>query len=290
MKNAFSVDVEDYYHVAAFDGIVERSSWGQRPSRVTANTERLLAILADHEIRATFFVLGWVAERYPQLVRAIAAAGHEIGCHGYSHRKIYEQNRETFESETHRAKAILEDQTGRSVDGYRAASFSITPASLWALDVLVEAGFHYDSSIAPVRHDIYGLPGAAREPVLMKSPSGAGIAELPMSTLEWFGQRLPAPGGGYFRLYPYWLTRHAVRALHREGLPLNFYMHPWEIDPGQPRMRGAGWRSRFRHYNNLHKVEPRLRRLFADCEFGTCREVLEQAALLAPTGSCAKAS
>ncbi len=274
MKNAFSVDVEDYFHVAAFDTIVDRSSWESRPSRVVANTSRLLDILASHGVTATFFVLGWVARRHPDLVRTIDAAGHEIACHGHSHRKIYTQDRATFEEETRTAKGLLEDAAGKAVEGYRAASFSITEKSLWALDVLIDNGFRYDSSIAPVWHDNYGIPGTALDPSTFTSPSGASIAEFPMSTLTFLGFPFPASGGGYFRLYPYWFTRRAIRALNRDGRPVNFYMHPWEIDPHQPRFHHASWKSRFRHYNNLHKVQERLGRLLSESEYGTCREVL----------------
>jgi len=290
MKNAFSIDVEDYFHVAAFKHVIRRSSWDGYPSRVVSNTERLLETLAVHDVNATFFILGWVAERYPGLVRKIDAAGHEVACHGYSHQNIYEQNQRIFATETRRAKAIIENEIGKPIDGYRAASFSITSASMWALDVLIEAGFRYDSSIAPVWHDMYGIPDAAREPTVIAAPSGATIAELPMSTMNLFGLRVPASGGGYFRLYPYWFTQFVIRSLNCSGRAANFYMHPWEIDVDQPRIANVGWKSNFRHYNNLDKVESRLHRLLTNFEFGTCREILEDAGVLKSIAIQRKAS
>lgn len=273
MLNALSFDVEDYFQVAALASAVDRSSWESTPSRVERNTELLLEILASSNTRATFFFLGWVAEKEPQLVRRVAAAGHEIACHGYSHRLVYEQTRAEFREETLRSKALLEDQAQVSVLGYRAASYSITRRSLWALDTLIEAGFVYDSSIFPVRHDRYGIPDAPRAPHLIQRDGGR-LVEFPPSTAQLPGVRLPVAGGGYFRIFPYGITRWAVRRVNAEGLPFIFYLHPWEIDPGQPRVR-VGWLSRFRHYTNLDHCEARLRRLLSEFQFAPAREVLE---------------
>ena len=280
-KNAFSVDVEDYFHVSAFESVVERSEWESLPSRVVQNTMRMLDILSKNNVTATFFVLGWVAERYPELVREIANAGHEVASHGYSHRKIYNQDRDTFAAEVRRAKALLEDCVGISVLGYRAASFSITRDSLWALDVLVEEGFVYDSSIYPIWHDNYGIPGAERKPSRLTTPMGYQIAELPLSTYRILGVPIPVGGGGYFRLYPYWLTHWLLNSIASKGTPVNFYCHPWELDTEQPKFETAPWRSRFRHYNNIGKFESRLTRLLQDFEFTSCANVLIERDLLA---------
>ena len=280
IRNALTVDVEDYFHVANLAPNIRRESWNSRESRVVGNTQKLLAIFEEFDVRGTFFVLGWVAERYPQLVRDIAARGHEIACHGYSHRLVYEQSPEEFYQETHRAKNLLQDITGSAVLGYRAASYSIVRESLWALDILVELGFVYDSSIFPVRHDRYGIPEAERAPHRMATPTGKSIVEWPLATARILGFRLPVAGGGYFRLLPYWLSRWGLASINRRELrPFVFYLHPWEIDPAQPRV-SASWLSRFRHYTNLGKCEQRLRRLLAEFRFGTARDGLAQLGLL----------
>lgn len=272
--NAMTVDVEDYFHVAALADAIPREQWERLDSRVVASTDRLLDLFDETGTRATFFILGWVTEHHPALVRRIHDRGHEIGCHGLSHQMIYRQSPEEFRSETLRAKHMLEDVTGRSVDGYRAASFSVTEQSRWALDIIAQAGFRYDSSIFPVRHDLYGLPDAPRFAHRLTTPGGHRLIELPPTTVRLFGQNISAAGGGYFRLYPYAVSRWLLRRVNgREGQPGVFYMHPWEIDPQQPRVN-AGWRSRFRHYNNLDKCEARLRRLLGDFRMTTCREVL----------------
>ena len=280
IPNALTVDVEDYFHVAALAPSVHRDSWISRESRVVGNTQKLLAIFEEFDVRGTFFVLGWVAERYPQLVRDIAAHGHEIACHGYSHRLVYEQSPQEFYQETHRAKNLLQEITGSAVLGYRAASYSIVRESLWALDILVELGFVYDSSIFPVRHDRYGIPDAERAPHRMATPTGKYIVEWPLATARILGFRLPVAGGGYFRLFPYGLSRWGLASINRRELrPFVFYLHPWEIDPAQPRV-SASWLSRFRHYTNLGKCEERLRRLLAEFRFSTARDGLTQLGLL----------
>ncbi len=273
--NALTVDVEDYFHVAAFSRQIDPATWDRFPLRVERNTYRLLDLLDERGVRATFFVLGWVAERCPSLACAIVERGHEVACHGYSHQLIYEQTSAAFREETVRAKACLENQVQKPILGYRAASYSITKRSLWALDILADLGFAYDSSIFPIRHDRYGIPGSPRWPYRLDIPSGGSLIEFPPSTLEVGGHRLPVAGGGYFRIYPYWLTRFALSRINRaEVRPFIFYLHPWEIDPEQPRIR-AGWLSTFRHYTNLNRCESRLRRLLRDFRFAPVREVLE---------------
>jgi polysaccharide deacetylase family protein (PEP-CTERM system associated) len=278
--NAFTVDVEDYFQVAALAPAIERASWPQRESRVERNTGVLLDLLAERGIHGTFFVLGWIAERHPRLIRRIAAEGHEIACHGFSHQLVYEQTPDEFREESARSKAILEDLCGAAVIGYRAASFSITRRSLWALDVLIDLGFKYDSSIFPIRHDRYGIPGADPRPAALTAPSGRTLVEFPMSAASYLGVKVPVSGGGYFRLLPYFLTRSGLRQINlRHRRPFTFYLHPWEVDPDQPRVR-VGWLSRFRHYTNLHRCESRLRRLLGEFRFAPMREVLESTGLL----------
>jgi polysaccharide deacetylase family protein (PEP-CTERM system associated) len=272
--NALTIDVEDYFHVAALAPSIPPETWGEREYRVERNTDRLLALLNEKSLRGTFYVLGWVADRSPALIRRIAQAGHEVACHGYSHQLIYRQSPEEFRAETLRAKGLLEDATGAAVVGYRAASFSITARSLWALDVLIDAGFTYDSSIFPIRHDRYGIPGAAAEPGPVVAPSGRTIVEFPMSAARFFGVRVPVSGGGYFRILPYWLTRAGLRQINTQArIPFTFYLHPWEIDPGQPRFKVKAF-SRFRHYTNLHRCESRLRHLLDQFAFAPALDVL----------------
>jgi polysaccharide deacetylase family protein (PEP-CTERM system associated) len=274
IRNALTVDVEDYFQVAAFSAEVDPKSWDRFPLRVERNTHRLLDLFAERGVRATFFVLGWVAERCPDLVRVIADRGHEVACHGYSHQLIYGQAPAVFRAETVRAKACLEDQVQRSVLGYRAASYSITKDSLWALDILAELGFRYDSSIFPIHHDRYGIPDSPRWPFRLNTPNRRSLIEFPPSTLAVGGYRLPVGGGGYFRIYPYRMTRFALSRINRvEGRPFIFYLHPWEIDPEQPRVR-ASWVSRVRHYSNLSRCEERLRSLLRDFSFEPAIDVL----------------
>lgn len=272
--NAFTIDVEDYFQVEAMARVVSRDSWAGMEYRCENNVHRLLALLEEAKVRGTFFILGWIAERSPQLIREIAAAGHEIGCHGMSHRLIYKQSREEFRDETRRSKQLLEDLVGHPVRGYRAASFSIVNRSLWALDELIDAGFAYDSSVFPVRHDNYGIPDAPLSPFEITAPSGRTLVEFPMSVARWGALRLPVSGGGYFRIFPYWLTRSSLARINqRERRPFVFYLHPWEIDVNQPRLN-AGWKSRLRHYTNLSRCEARLRRLLSDFQFAPMGEVL----------------
>ena len=283
--NALSIDVEDYFQVAALAPAVARDTWSQRESRVERNTDILLALLEERGLYATFFVLGWIAERHPTLVERIAAAGHEVASHGFSHQLIYGQTPAEFREETRRSKELLQDLTGRAVIGYRAASFSITKQSLWALDVLLDLGFQYDSSIFPIHHDRYGIPGASPEPGRISAPSGRTLVEFPMSAASLGGIKIPVSGGGYFRLLPYWVTRAGLRQVNRKrGHPFVFYLHPWEIDPGQPRIE-VKWLSRFRHYTNLERCEERLKRLLGDFAFTRIKDVLERRGLLVVGGT-----
>jgi len=275
--NAMTVDVEDYFQVSAFDDVVRRDSWPAMESRVVANTERLLELFDEFNVRATFFVLGWVADRHPTLVRRIVSRGHELASHGYGHRLVYSQSPAEFREDVRRAKRLLEDAGGVEVRGYRAPSFSVTTASLWALDVLLEEQYRYDASIFPIRHDRYGIPDAPRWPHEIERPTGR-VYEIPGSTVRLAGTNLPVAGGGYFRILPYAWARFGISRVNRlERRPIVFYLHPWEIDPHQPRLK-AGAVSRFRHYRNLHKTEGRLRQLMRDFQFGPIASVLPESA------------
>ena len=273
MVNAMTVDVEDYFQVSAFDHVVKRDAWPGMESRVVANTERLLRLFDEFDVRGTFFVLGWVAERHPSLVQKIVARGHELASHGYGHRLVYSQTPDEFRNDVRRAKRLLEDAGGVEVRGYRAPSFSVTSRSLWALDVLLEEQYRYDASIFPIRHDRYGIPDAPRWPHTIERPAGR-VYEVPGSTVRLGGTNLPVAGGGYFRVLPYAWTRFGISRVNRlERQPVVFYLHPWEIDPDQPRLQ-AGVLSRFRHYRNLHQTENRLRRLMRDFQFAPLASVL----------------
>lgn len=277
-RNALTIDVEDYFQVAALAEAIGYDDWPTMEYRVEQNTERLLELFERHQVKATFFILGWIAERSPALTRKIADAGHEVASHGYSHQLVYNQKPQVFREETLRSKKMLEDQIGREVSGYRAASYSITAQSRWALDILIEAGFRWDSSIFPVHHDRYGMPGTPHQPYRLRAPSGATLTEFPLSTCRLGPYRLPIAGGGYFRLFPYWLTKWGLGRINRERQPFIFYLHPWEVDPGQPRIP-VGLKSRFRHYNNLHRCYSRLERLLGDFQFAPVGEVLELASI-----------
>lgn len=279
MNNAMTVDVEDYFHVAALAKSIPRDRWDSMEYRAEESTRRLLRLFADYDIKATFFVLGWVARRSPELVREIHAEGHEIACHGMSHELVYGQTPKVFGRETADAKKLLEDLVGTAVKGYRAASWSITQKSLWALDIIYELGFAYDSSIFPIRHDRYGIPGASQHPGVLKTPRGYQLVEFPPSTVSIPFARLPVAGGGYFRLLPYEVTRAGLRRVNASGHPFIFYLHPWEVDPEQPRVP-ASWLSRFRHYTNLDQTESRLKRLLGEFRCSTASAVLSEIGLL----------
>jgi polysaccharide deacetylase family protein (PEP-CTERM system associated) len=262
----FTVDVEEYFQVSALEPYVARAQWSSLESRVVRSVDRVLELLAEHEVQATFFVLGWIAKRQPGLVRSIAEAGHEIASHGWDHRRVTEQDAEQFRGSVRRTRRLLEDQAGQPVIGFRAPSFSIVPGREWALDILVEEGYRYDSSLFPIRRWGYGYPSADRDPHWIARPGGR-LAEIPPTTLSRFGLNMPAAGGAYFRLLPYLLTSAALRDAERRGVPATFYMHPWELDDEQPRLR-VPLTTRIRHYGRIRQMVPRLRRLLDEFRFG----------------------
>lgn len=280
IKNYLTIDVEDYYHVSAFEKMSPPDTWSSRESRVERNTDLVLSILDEHSTKATFFILGWVAEKHPHLTRRIADQGHEIASHGYLHQRVALQDRRTYRDDIRRSKDILEGQTGRQVFGYRAPSYSITRQTDWAFDELLEAGYQYDSSIFPMKHDFYGIPDWPRfAGYAVKNKSGwvaaneasnpsESIRELPITTLRLGKKNLPIAGGGYFRLLPYVATRWGLNRINQhEGQPFVFYLHPWEFDPQQPRMAGCSAKSRFRHYLNLNRTQQRFNSLLNDFTF-----------------------
>ena len=259
-RNALTIDVEDYFQVSAFAPHIPRSEWPIRECRVERNVASILAMLDDHDTKATFFTLGWIAERYPGVVREIVANGHELASHGYGHERASDQTPDSFYADINVAKLLLEDLSGCEVKGYRAPSFSIGERNLWAFECLERAGYHYSSSIYPIQHDHYGMPSAPRH----AHPIG-NLLEIPATTLRFFNRNWPASGGGYFRLMPYGLSRWMIERINRvDNMPAVFYFHPWEVDIEQPRIPGISAKTRFRHYLNIHRMESRLRRLLAD--------------------------
>ena len=266
LRNAMTIDVEDYFQVSAFEKHIPRSSWEHLPCRVERNLDVILELMDHHGVKGTFFTLGWIARRYPALVHRIVAGGHELASHGYSHGRANEQSRDAFSDDVRSAKQLLEDIASVRVNGYRAPSFSIGAMNLWALDCLAEAGYAYSSSIYPIRHDHYGMPDAPRFP---HRPASVGnLLEIPVTTVRVGNHNLPAGGGGYFRLLPYSVSRACLRRVNRkDGKPCVFYFHPWEIDPEQPRQRGISVRTRFRHYVNLSLMRPRIERLMRDFQW-----------------------
>lgn len=265
ITNALTIDVEDYFQVSAFAPYIERSQWDLRECRVERNVDRILDLLAARNIKATFFTLGWIAQRYPELVRRIVDGGHELASHGYGHERVSDLSESEFFNDIYHAKALLEDIGGTQVQGYRAPSFSIGSGNLWALDTLQRAGYRYSSSIYPIRHDHYGMPDALRFAHQIRD----GLMEVPPTTVRMFNRNLPSSGGGYFRLLPYSLSRWMLRKVNRQDrLPAVFYFHPWEIDVDQPRVQGIGLKTRFRHYMNIGRMEQRLVRLLQDFSWG----------------------
>jgi polysaccharide deacetylase family protein (PEP-CTERM system associated) len=282
MVNVLTIDVEEYFHPNGMDAAVSPDQWDALPHRVEFNTRHLLDLLSEYDVRATFFVLGWVADRWPELVKEIALRGHEIACHGYAHRLVYKLGAEAFRADVRQAKHSLEDALGAPVAGFRAASYSIIGSTLWALDILIEEGFRYDSSIFPIRHDLYGIPSFDRFPVIVRTAAGE-IMEFPPSTVRLLGRNWPVAGGGYFRLFPYWVTRQSIKRInHRDGRPAMVYVHPWEFDYDQPRLRAKAT-SRFRQYTNLRQTGPRLRRLLREFRFAPICEVMQTTSTAAVT-------
>ncbi len=262
-RNAMTIDVEDYFQVSAFENHIPRSAWDSLPCRVERNLDLILELLASRGVQATFFTLGWIAERYPQLIKRIVASGHELASHGFGHGRAHEQTPEFFRDDVRSAKHLLEDLAGVAVRGYRAPSFSIGRMNLWALETLLAEGYVYSSSIYPIQHDHYGMPDAPR---FLHRPSNAqGLLEIPVTTVRVWNRNLPAGGGGYFRLLPYAMSSWCLRRVNRiDGEPCVFYFHPWEIDPDQPRQRGVSAKTRFRHYVNLSRMRDRIDRLLKD--------------------------
>ena len=272
--NAMTIDVEDYFQVSAFAPYIARSEWGERECRVERNVDRLLEILSAHDTKATFFTLGWIAERYPELIRRIVREGHELASHGYGHQRASDLSEGEFLEDIRRAKGILEDIGGQEVSGYRAPSFSIGPANLWAFDCLSRAGHRYSSSIYPIRHDHYGMPDAPRFAYRVKPE----LLEVPITTLRMFRRNLPSSGGGYFRLLPYPVSRWMIKRVHEvDRQAAVFYCHPWEFDAGQPRIAGIDARTRFRHYVNIDRMEQRLVELLADFKWGRMDDIFLKA-------------
>jgi polysaccharide deacetylase family protein (PEP-CTERM system associated) len=268
LVHTMSVDVEDYFQVEAFAGSVSSKEWDAFPSRVFDNTLRVLDLFDAHNVKATFFFVGWVADKFPSLVRETQRRGHEIACHSYWHRPVYKLTPREFREDTRRARLAIEQAGGTRVIGYRAPTWSITAKCLWALDILAEEGFVYDSSIYPIHHDLYGVPNAQRFPYSRLAANGASLHEFPPATVSLMGMTLPAAGGGYLRIFPLAYTDFAFRQIGRSAKqPVSVYFHPWEIDPGQPRIP-AGLKSRFRHYTNLHRMERRLIHIMSRHTFG----------------------
>lgn len=273
-NNALTIDVEDYFQVSAFAGHISRTEWNTRECRVEGNVDRILSMLDEHGIKATFFTLGWVAERYPELIRRIVKNGHELASHGYGHERATNQTPECFFSDINVAKLILEDISGLAIQGYRAPSFSIGEKNLWAFECLERAGYSYSSSIYPIRHDHYGMPNAPR-----KAHKIGNLLEIPATTFRLFNRNWPASGGGYFRLMPYNLSKWMIRHINEtDQMSAVFYFHPWEIDVDQPRIPGVSAKTRFRHYVNIGQMEQRLRQLLQDFSWGRMDKLfLEQA-------------
>lgn len=273
VANAMTIDVEDYFHVEAFSSVINSSHWGKRyPLRAQVNTERVLTILDEHDVKATFFVLGWVAQQCPSIVRAIVNEGHEVASHGYFHQRANRQSRQAFYDDVVRSKELLEDISGQAVLGYRAPSFSIDTSNPWAFEVLKKLGFAYSSSTYPVKHDLYGVPDWPR----FRHVREEGVVEVPIPTLQKLERNIPIGGGGFFRLYPYWLSKYLINAfMTQTSQPYSFYFHPWEVDPQQPRIIGVSAKSRFRHYLNLSSMEAKLHRLLTDFRWSTMRNVYQ---------------
>ena len=269
--NAISIDVEDYFQVSAFENSISRNDWDSLQHHIEPNLEKSLALFSEANVKATFFTLGWIAERYPEMIRKIVAEGHELASHGYGHQRVSDLSPAAFRADIVKAKEILEDISGHSVQGYRAPSYSIGKKNIWALEILADTGHCYSSSIYPGKHDHYGYPGAPR---FTFKDQKTGIIEIPITTVQLMSRLFPAAGGGFFRLYPYRLSRWAIKRVNSiENESSVFYFHPWELDPDQPRQRNISAKTRFRHYLNLHKTEPRLKKLLRDFEWGRIDDV-----------------
>ncbi len=287
ITNAMTVDVEDYFQVAAFESVINRTSWNSIPCRVERNVDTILALFEENDITATFFTLGWIAERYPSMVKRIATAGHEVASHGYGHERIVSQNPAVFRDDVRRSKSILEDMVGKPIRGYRAPSYSIASTTLWAHDVLSDEGYEYSSSVVPIKHDLYGIPNASRFPY---KTADDRLLEIPISTVRVLGKTLNCGGGGWFRLFPYAFTRSSISRINEaESQPCVFYFHPWEIDTQQPRVQSASLRSKFRHYINLSRTMPRLKLLLRDFSWSSMEDAYQLTSLPAFESSTGEA-
>ena len=271
VTNAISIDVEDYFQVSAFENSIDRKNWDSLEHRVSKNMDKVFEVLSDTHVQATFFILGWVAERYPEMVKKITKNGHEIASHGYGHQRVSDLTRKEFKEDVTRAKGILEDISGIQIQGYRAPSYSIGKNNIWALEVLADTGHQYSSSIYPIKHDHYGYPEAPR---FVFKDENTGLIEIPITTMKLFSRLYPAGGGGFFRFYPYSFSKWAINRVNQvDKQPSVFYFHPWELDPDQPRQVNISRKSKFRHYLNLNKTEPRLRQLLTDFKWGKVYDV-----------------
>jgi polysaccharide deacetylase family protein (PEP-CTERM system associated) len=270
ITNAMTVDVEDYFHVSAFDNVIDKKEWDNLPLRVEYNVYRLLELFEQHNAKCTFFTLGWVAQRCPQLIEAIVAQGHELASHGFSHQRTTQMTRAEVTDDIERSKKVLEDISGQEILGYRAPSFSINDSNTWVFEVLKELGFKYSSSTYPIKHDLYGVPDWPR----FAYQRDEGVLEIPIPTIQKNGKNIGIGGGGFFRLYPYWFSKNRINKFHREEYqPYSFYFHPWEIDPNQPRIKEASLKSKFRHYVNLNTMEGKLAKLLKDYQWDTMTNV-----------------
>lgn len=274
MINALTFDVEDYYQVEAFKKYISFNEWPHYPNRVVANTQKILDILDERHVKGTFFILGWIAERYPEMVKQIVNTGHEIATHGYAHTMVYKQTREDFEQDLVRSLEVLESLSGTKIIGYRAPTYSIVQESLWAFDILLKYNIRYDSSIFPITHDRYGIPDGKRFPHQISRKTGKIIIEFPLSTLRFWKWNFPIAGGGYMRILPYWVLKAGFKQLNRCHRPGIIYLHPWELDPEQPRIPNIPYSTKFRHYTNLHTTADKLRKLIRDFEFSPIKDVL----------------
>jgi polysaccharide deacetylase family protein (PEP-CTERM system associated) len=275
MINALTFDIEDYYQVEAFKEFIPFEEWPQYPSRVVANTKKVINILDEYNVKATFFMLGWIAERFPDIVKQLSDDGHEIATHGYAHRMVYKQSRTAFEEDLVKSIEILEKISGKKVIGYRAPTYSIIEESFWAFDVLIRHNLLYDSSIFPIMHDRYGVPNGERFPYTIEREDGQTILEFPLSTLRLWKWNFPIAGGGYLRLFPYWFLKKSLQWINRQEKPGIIYLHPWELDPEQPRIPDIPRMARFRHYLNLRSTATKLRNLIRDFEFAPIRDILQ---------------
>ena len=284
MKNALTVDIEDYFQVSAFEKVIDRSDWENLPCRVEQNTEKVMQVFADHGVKGTFFILGWVAQRYPELIKRIAEQGHEVASHGWDHVRIINMTPEQFREDVIKTKEILEELSGTKVYGYRAPSYSIGSSNLWALKILQETGHKYSSSIYPIHHDLYGMPHAPR---FAFYPNDLDLIEVPVTTTKVLGKNFPCGGGGYFRLLPYFWSKRAIKKVNTiDGQSTVFYFHPWEIDPQQPKQKNTTLKTRFRHYTNLSKMEQRLNQLLRDFSWDRMDNVFLQDTKLPRVNLC----